>query len=173
VNCGTPLWSAINPGRNIPWAKIADYGWVYRPEAEKHRKKTKNERVLARLEEIAANQDGYEPVRGACRRYALSTYIKKKYRGRINGFLCDELHEYKNASGQGDAMGELFGVSRLFVGMTATLTVPSLGQGMGCSIFMASKVPRMSRALTVSPSFTLRARILPGIRALMSMISTS
>ncbi len=121
VNCGTPLWSAINPGRNIPWAKIADYGWVYRPEAEKHRKKTKNERVLARLEEIAANQDGYEPVRGACRRYALSTYIKKKYRGRINGFLCDELHEYNNASGQGDAMGELFGVSRLFVGMTATL----------------------------------------------------
>ena len=121
VNCGTPLWSAINPGRNIPWAKIADYGWVYRPEAEKHRKKTKNERVLARLEEIAANQDGYEPVRGACRRYALSTYIKKKYRGRINGFLCDELREYANASGQGDAMGELFGVSRLFVGMTATL----------------------------------------------------
>ncbi len=121
VNCGTPLWSAINPGRNIPWAKIADYGWVYRPEAEKHRKKTKNERVLARLEEIAANQDGYEPVRGACRRFPLSTYIKKKYRGRIDGLLCDELHEYNNASGQGDAMGELFGVSRLFVGMTATL----------------------------------------------------
>ena len=35
--------------------------------------------------------------------------------------LCDELHEYNNASGQGDAMGELYGVSRLFVGMTATL----------------------------------------------------
>ena len=51
----------------------------------------------------------------------MSTYIKKKYRGRIDGLLCDELHEYNNASGQGDAMGELFGVSRLFVGMTATL----------------------------------------------------
>lgn len=90
--CGASLWSAVNPSRNIPWTKIADYGWVYRPNAMEHRRKTKNERILSRLEEIAANQDGYEPVRGACRRYALSTYIKKKYRGRIDGFLCDELH---------------------------------------------------------------------------------
>ncbi len=120
-SCGTSLWSAINPGRNIPWAKISDYGWVYRPQAAMHRKRTKNERVLARLDDIEANLDGYEPVRGACRRFPLSTYIKKKYRGRIDGLLCDELHEYNNASGQGDAMGELFGVSRLFVGMTATL----------------------------------------------------
>ena len=119
--CGSQLWSTVNPGREIKWAKIADYGWVYRKMASQHRSKTKNQRVLARLEEIEAHPDGYEPVRGACRRYALSTYIKKKYRGRIDGFLCDELHEYNNDSGQGDAMGELFGVSRLFVGMTATL----------------------------------------------------
>ena len=119
--CGSQLWSTVNPGREIKWAKIADYGWVYRKMASQHRSKTKNQRVLARLEEIEAHPDGYEPVRGACRRYALSTYIKKKYRGRIDGFLCDELHEYNNDSGQGDAMAELFGVSRLFVGMTATL----------------------------------------------------
>ena len=119
--CGTSLWSAINPGRNIPWAKISDYGWVYRPQAAMHRRRTKNERVLARLDGIEANPDGYEPVRGACRRFPLSTYIKKKYRGRIDAMLCDELHQFSNASGQGDAMGELFGVSKLFVGMTATL----------------------------------------------------
>ena len=121
ASCGSQLWSAINPEREIKWAKIADYGWVYRKMAGQHKSKTKNERILARLEEIEAHPDGYEPVRGACRRYALSTYIKKKYRGRIDGFLCDELHEYNNASGQGDAMGELYGVSRMFVGMTATL----------------------------------------------------
>ncbi len=120
-SCGSQLWSAINPGRQIKWAKITDYGWVYREMAAQHKSRTKNERILSRLEEIAAHPDGYEPVQGACRRYALSTYIKKKYRGRIDGLLCDELHEYNNASGQGDAMGELFGVSRLFVGMTATL----------------------------------------------------
>ncbi len=119
--CGSQLWSAINPGRQIQWAKITDYGWVYRKMAGQHRGRTKNERILSRLDEIEANPDGYEPVRGACRRYALSTYIKKKYRGRIDAMLCDELHEYNNASGQGDAMGELYGVSRLFVGMTATL----------------------------------------------------
>ena len=42
-------------------------------------------------------------------------------RGRIGSLLADELHEYNNASGQGDAMAELYGVSKLFVGMTATL----------------------------------------------------
>ena len=120
-SCGSQLWSAINPGRQLKWAKITDYGWVYREMAAQHKNRTKNERILSRLEEIEARPDGYEPVQGACRRYALSTYIKKKYRGRIDGLLCDELHEYNNASGQGDAMGELYGVSRLFVGMTATL----------------------------------------------------
>lgn len=119
--CGSQLWSAINPGKPIKWAKIAEYGWVYREQAMRHKDRTKNQRILSRLEEIAANSGGYEPVQGACRRYALSTYIKKKYRGRIDATLCDELHEYNNASGQGDAMGELYGVSRLFVGMTATL----------------------------------------------------
>lgn len=120
-SCGSQLWSAINPGRQIKWAKITDYGWVYREMAAQHKSRTKNERILSRLEEIAAHPDGYEPVQGACRRYALSTYIKKKYRGRIDAMLCDELHEYNNASGQGDAMGELYGVSKMFVGMTATL----------------------------------------------------
>lgn len=119
--CGSQLWSAINPGKPIKWAKIAEYGWVYREQAMRHKDRTKNQRILSRLEEIAANSGGYEPVQGACRRYALSTYIKKKYRGRIDATLCDEFHEYNNASGQGDAMGELYGVSRLFVGMTATL----------------------------------------------------
>ena len=119
--CGSPLWAPVNPGREIPWAKIAGYGWVYRSRASQHRIKTKNEKVLAQLEEIAARPSGCWPVKGACRRYPLSTYIKKKYRGRIDGFLCDELHEYNNNSGQGDAMAELFGVSKQFVGMTATL----------------------------------------------------
>ena len=121
MNCGSPLWAPVNPGREIPWAKIAGYGWVYRSKAGQHRSKTKNEKVLAQLEEIIAHPDGYWPVKGACRRYPLSTYIKKKYRGRIDGFLCDELHEYNNDSGQGDAMAELFGVAKQFVGMTATL----------------------------------------------------
>ena len=119
--CGTPLWSAVNPDRRMEWVKIGEYGWVHRYGAEAHLQRTKNAHVCDQLAQIAQDPDGYYPVRGAQRRYPLSTYIKKKLHGRISSFLCDELHEYNNASGQGDAMAELYGASKLFVGMTATL----------------------------------------------------
>ena len=119
--CGTPLWSAVNPDRRMEWVKIGEYGWVHRYGAEAHLKRTKNAHVCGQLAQLEQDPDGYYPVRGAQRRYPLSTYIKKKLHGRIGSFLCDELHEYNNASGQGDAMAELYGASRLFVGMTATL----------------------------------------------------
>lgn len=120
-HCGTPLWSAVNPDKRIDWVKIGEYGWVYRYGAQAHLHRTKNERILDQLTEIAQNPDAFYPIRGAHRRFPLSTYIKKKLHGRIDGFLCDELHEYNNNSGQGDAMAELYGASRCFVGMTATL----------------------------------------------------
>lgn len=119
--CGTPLWSAVNPDRRMEWVKIGEYGWVHRYGAEVHLKRTKNAHVCDQLAQLEQDPDGYYPVRGAQRRYPLSTYIKKKLHGRIGSFLCDELHEYNNASGQGDAMAELYGASKLFVGMTATL----------------------------------------------------
>ena len=119
--CGSPLWSAVNPDRQIKWVKIGEYGWVHRYGAEAHLKRTKNARVCDQLAQITRDPEGYYPARGAQRRYPLSTYIKKKLHGRIGSFLCDELHEYNNASGQGDAMAELYGASKLFVGMTATL----------------------------------------------------
>ena len=119
--CGTPLWSAVNPDRRMEWVKIGEYGWVHRYGAEAHLQRTKNAHVCDQLAQLAQDPDGYYPVRGAQRRYPLSTYIKKKLHGRIGSFLCDELHEYNNASGQGDAMAELYGASKLFVGMTATL----------------------------------------------------
>ena len=120
-NCGAPLWSAVNPDRQMEWVKIGEYGWVHRYGAEAHLKRTKNARVVDQLAQIMQDPEGYYPIRGAQRRYPLSTYIKKKLRGRIDSFLCDELHEYNNASGQGDAMAELYGASKFFVGMTATL----------------------------------------------------
>ena len=117
LHCGAPLWSAVNPSKRTEWVKIGEYGWVHRYGAAAHLKRTKNEKVIDQLMKIAEDPDGYYPIRGAQRRYPLSTYIKKKLRG----FLCDELHEYNNASGQGDAMAELYGTAKLFVGMTATL----------------------------------------------------
>lgn len=119
--CGSSLWAPVVPGRNIPWTKITDFGWVYKEKAHAYLTRTKSAAVLNKLEQIMDDPHGMFTVMGAVRRFPLSTYIKKKYRGRIDGFLCDELHEYNNNSGQGDAMAELFGVSKQFVGMTATL----------------------------------------------------
>ena len=120
-HCGAVLWAPVNPEKQTPWVRVGGYGWVYRERADAHMKRTKNAAVLDQLWKIAENPDGYFPVNGAYRRYPLSTYIKKKLRGRIDGFLADELHEYNNASGQGDAMAEIFGAAKQFVGMTATL----------------------------------------------------
>ena len=87
--CGTPLWSAVNPDRRMEWVKIGEYGWVHRYGAEAHLQRTKNAHVCDQLAQIAQDPDGYYPVRGAQRRYPLSTYIKKKLHGTIGSFLCD------------------------------------------------------------------------------------
>lgn len=119
--CGAVLWAPVSPKVKTGWAKIGGYGWVYRDKASQHIKRTEDESVLDQLQQFIDHPDWAFPVKGAQRRYPLSTYIKKKMRGKIGGFLCDELHEYNNASGQGDAMAELYGAAKLFVGMTATL----------------------------------------------------
>ena len=120
-HCGTPLWSAVNPDRQTAWVKIGGYGWVYRHRANAHLQRTENAKVQTRLLEISAHPNDPFPTRGATRRYPLSTYIKKKMRGKLDALLADELHQYNNASGQGDAMAELYGTCKKFVGMTATL----------------------------------------------------
>lgn len=120
-HCGTPLWAPVNDRRQMPWIKIGGYGWVFRPQAAMHLNRTKNEHILEQLRQFAEHPERPYCIKGAHRRFPLSTYLKKKYRGRISSFLCDELHEYNNDSGQGDAMAELYGISRKFIGMTATL----------------------------------------------------
>ena len=120
-HCGTPLWAPVNDRRQMPWIKIGGYGWVFRPQAAMHLNRTKNEHILDQLRQLVEHPERPYCIKGAHRRFPLSTYLKKKYRGRIGSFLCDELHEYNNDSGQGDAMAELYGISRKFIGMTATL----------------------------------------------------
>lgn len=121
MNCGELLWTAANPSVPAPWVKIPEYGWVHRKLAVHAMQKTKNPAALDALQTLQENPDGYFPTHGACRRYPLSSYIKKRYKGRIDGLIVDELHEYNNDSGQGDAMAELFGAAKKVIGMTATL----------------------------------------------------
>lgn len=121
VHCGTVLWTAVNPDLRSDWVKLTDYGWVHRRAAKKHLEQEFPSAAREKIMEVAENPDGYYPILGAHRKYPLSTYIKHKYKGKIDGMICDELHEYNNDSGQGEAMGELFAVARKIIGMTATL----------------------------------------------------
>lgn len=122
--CGASLWSTLNPdawSRQTTWAKIGDYGFVYRPLISEHLEKARSAAQLQKLREIANDPDTAFPARGANRAYPLSSYIKHKYKGRIYGLIVDELHQYNNKSGQGDAMAELYDTAKKVVGMTATL----------------------------------------------------
>lgn len=122
--CGASLWTTLNPdawGRQKTWAKIGDYGFVYRPLIGEHLMKAKSEALIQKLHDIGSNPNTPYPARGANRSYPLSSYIKRKYKGRIYGLIVDELHQYNNKSGQGDAMAELYDNAKKVVGMTATL----------------------------------------------------
>ncbi len=121
AHCGTPLWTPVNPQKSSAWVKIGGYGWVYRYRAWEHIEKSKNEAVLEKLRAIQENPEGHYATVGACRRYPLSSYIKRKFKGKLDGVIVDELHEYNNNSGQGDAMGEIFNAAKKVIGMTATL----------------------------------------------------
>ena len=119
--CGSPLWAPVNPGHSSEWVKVGAYGWIHRRRAWEHLAKTKHEPTLEQIRMIAKDPDGYYPIVGACRRYPMSAYIKRKYKGKLDGCIVDELHEYNNDSGQGDAMAEIFSVADRVIGMTATL----------------------------------------------------
>ena len=121
IHCGTILWTAVNPNRRSDWVKLTDYGWIHRAAAKRHLEQELTNSAREKIIELAENPDGCYPTLGAHRKFPLSTYIKRRYKGKIDGLIVDELHEYNNDSGQGEAMGELFSVARKIIGMTATL----------------------------------------------------
>ena len=121
ARCDGSLWTAVNPKVSAPWVKIPEYGWVHRKLAVHAMQKTKNPVALDALQALCENPNDFFPTPGARRRYPLSSYIKKRHRGRLDGLIVDELHQYNNDSGQGDAMAELFGTAKKVIGMTATL----------------------------------------------------
>ena len=120
--CGSLLWTALAPERQSDWVKVSKFGFIFRRDAHKHLQYvTKKPKVYDAIEAIANNPNGTFPNTGAYRRFPLSTYIKYHMRGKVDGLIVDELHNYNNDSGQGDAMGELFQAAKKVVGMTATL----------------------------------------------------
>ena len=124
TQCKQPLWTAINPNdqklSHNKWVKIAGYGFVYRDFAHRHLDRTKDLKVIEKLNEIIDNPDGLIKMRGAYIRYSMSSYLAEHFK-QIDGCILDELHQFKGDSGQGDAMETLTGCSKKVIGMTATL----------------------------------------------------
>lgn len=121
-NCGSLLWTVLLPDEQSEWIKVSKFGFVHREHAFEYLEGiNKNPAIYKAIEDIVNNPQGHFVNAGAYRRFPLSTYIKQKMKGKIDGLIIDELHNYNNNSGQGDAMGELFQAAKKVVGMTATL----------------------------------------------------
>ena len=123
ATCGSPLWSALNPSaaKKSKWFKVGNYGFVFQPQALAHLRKLENAGFTEKIYKLLDHPNDIPNAVGAHRKYPLSTYIKNHYKGRIDGLIVDELHQYNNDSGQGDAMAELFGTAKKVIGMTGTL----------------------------------------------------
>ena len=119
--CGAVLWTATTAEEQSEWVRISHVGYVHRRFVGQALKACKTAAAKKQLDELAQEPDRFMTARGACRRFPLSTYIKNKYSGKIDGLIADELHQFAANSGQGDAMGELFAAVKKCIGMTATL----------------------------------------------------
>ena len=120
-SCGSLLWTILTPGGQSEWVKISEYGFIHRRLAYQHCTVAKKPATLDAIDQIAENPDGRFSTAGAYDRFPLSTFIKEKMRGKIDGLIIDELHNFNRDSGQGDAMAELFDAAKKVIGMTATL----------------------------------------------------
>ncbi|MCY0870742.1 MAG: DEAD/DEAH box helicase [Firmicutes bacterium] len=56
------------------------------------------------------------------RRLAPATFIQQHLKGWYDLVIVDELHQFKNASGQGEAMGAIVGAAKKVLGLTGTLS---------------------------------------------------
>nr|WP_302666159.1 helicase-related protein [uncultured Agathobaculum sp.] len=119
--CSTVLWTATTAEEQSEWVRISHVGYVHRRFVGQAFKACKTAAAKKQLNELAQDPNRFMTARGACRRFPLSTYIKNKYSGKIDGLIADELHQFAANSGQGDAMGELFAAAKKCIGMTATL----------------------------------------------------
>lgn len=122
-HCGANLWTAYNPYDyslyHNKWVKIGNYGYIYRDKALEHQGNGKTNKIAEKIQAVIDNPTMIFTAIGGYRRYSLSEYIAGHI--KVDGTICDELHQYKGESGQGNAMANLVGCSKKVIGMTATL----------------------------------------------------
>lgn len=87
--CGTSLWTTLDPDqwrRQTLWGKLGGYGFIYRPLVYEHLSGASGA-VKDALLHLMEHPDTPFPAKGATRSYVLSSYIKRKYKGRIYGLI--------------------------------------------------------------------------------------
>ncbi|EFK08782.1 conserved hypothetical protein [delta proteobacterium NaphS2] len=86
--------------------------WVYEPDEGMHRK------IM-----VPCNEPLWQPdiSRKNYRKYIPAKYIKEKMKGCFDLLVADEVHMYKNRSGQGYAFGALAASCRYILCLTGTL----------------------------------------------------
>ncbi len=121
-NCDKPLWSICNPYdvRLNEWVRIGGYGYVHRKFAVRDFDGTKDKVIREKIRNVLDHPNEYIPAIGACRKYPLSAYIKRRI-PKVDGVIIDELHQYSGESAQGQAIAEVAQKADKVIGMTATL----------------------------------------------------
>lgn len=130
--CNTSLWAPFNKeDKNTGWIKLGKSGWIM----EKHIDELFNEfiskntltkkegELFAKLAEVKNTLDDGEELKGikAPRKYSIAKYIRERFKGHIDYFICDELHLFKGNTKQGQAMADISTASKYFIGLTGTL----------------------------------------------------
>ena len=91
-SCGSVLWAPLEPAMQTDWAKVGGFGFVHRRFAASYLEKAPSGKVYEQVLKICRNPNAFYPNTGAVRRFPLSSYIKRKMKGRIDGAIIDELH---------------------------------------------------------------------------------
>ena len=103
VKCNAKLWGPLNKNEVKPkWAKLGATGWImfkhvddiYNSLNSKDTLSKKEADLFSKIIELKNAMDDGEELKGlkAPRKYSIAKYIRERYKGYIDYFICDELN---------------------------------------------------------------------------------
>lgn len=130
--CKAELWAPLNKDEENPqWAKLGATGWImfrhvdtiFNRLSQKSKLDKKEAELFSKIVDLKNAMDEGTAMKGlkAPRKYSIAKYIRERYKGKIDYFICDELHLFKGDTAQGQAMADIACASKKFIGLTGTL----------------------------------------------------
>lgn len=153
VPCNASLWAPLNKNEKMDWVKLGKSGWItlkhvddiFNELTQKETLTKKENELYMKLIEVKNTLDNGENLKGikAPRKYSIAKYIRERFKGHIDYFLCDEMHLFKGGdSKQGQAMADIALASKYFIGLTGTLLN---GYADGLFYILFRTVPQLMR----------------------------